>query len=523
MARRRTQVDRSFQSGRTHDFCCAPGADALSCGALHPKSFRLIAALILFLGIQALRGERPATESVTKEDARESLDRKSFEDWKTACSRLPSNRSLQGRLPSRTLLPLRKFSEFETAITAFTSGSAHGPMAVRTNWVGIAPAPSFYDLNAAYFAKPSANVRFQPFAQKVEIPPESEVFFHADFHGDIRSLMTDLDWLNEHGYLRGFQVARPNFYMVFLGDYTDRGAYGVEVLYTLFRLKSDNPDRVFLARGNHEEFSIQSRYGFLSEGRAKYGAEFDATEVLRAYDFLPVVIYLGSGENYIQCNHGGMEPGYLPAKLLAAEGPLRFELLGVLKERQFFLKHPDWLTEPGSVDLAKRAYQDFVPEDPIGPSVLGFMWNDFSVLSSEPQFTLDPGRAFVYGGQATRFLLEQGSAPQQKLRAVFRGHQQSSALNPMMRRLIACGGVFRHWQANDSAALLNRPISELASKLESAEERAVLPGSVWTFNVSPDSVYGEGCNYDFDTFGLLKVAPKFDDWRLKRVNVTVRQ
>jgi hypothetical protein len=92
----------------------------------------------------------------------------------------------------------------------------------------------------------------------------------------------------------------------------------------------------------------------------------------------------------------------------------------------------------------------------------------------------------------------------------------------MMRRLIACGGVFRHWQANDSSVLLNRPIAELATKLESGEERAVPAGSVWTFNVSPDSVYGEGCNYTFDTFGLLKTAPKFEDWRLRRVNLAVQ-
>jgi hypothetical protein len=478
---------------------------------LHPKVFFLIAGLGFALAW-------PCTK------AQNSDEQRSFADWKAACARLPSNRALQGRMPPRNLLPLQKFSDFASAVDAFVRAGTHGALPERTNWVGTAPGVTFFDPQAAYFVKQNGGVKFQPFAQKVTVTPAAEIFFHADFHGDIHSLMTDLGWLNDRGYLKGFSISRPDFYMVFLGDYTDRGSFGVEVLYTLFRLKAENPDRVFMARGNHEEFSLQSRYGFLQEGRAKYGAEFDATRVLRAYDFLPVVIYLGSGENFIQCNHGGMEPGYNPRELLAAEGPIRFQLIGDLRERNFLRTHPDWLAkaDAASIDLARRSFQDFTPEDPISPSVLGFMWNDFSLLSSEPQFAVDPGRAFVYGEKATKSLLEDGSAEKQKLRAVFRGHQQSSALNPMMRRLIACGGVFRHWQTNDSAALLNRPIPELASKLESAEERSVPAGSVWTFNVSPDSVYGEGCNYSFDTFGLLKIAPQLSDWRLRRVNIPVQ-
>jgi hypothetical protein len=44
----------------------------------------------------------------------------------------------------------------------------------------------------------------------------------ADLHGDIRTLMGDLAWLNSEGYLVGFKIAKPNFHMVLLGDYADR-------------------------------------------------------------------------------------------------------------------------------------------------------------------------------------------------------------------------------------------------------------------------------------------------------------
>ena len=50
--------------------------------------------------------------------------------------------------------------------------------------------------------------------------------------------------------------------MVFLGDYTDRGSYGVEVMYVLMRLKVENPDQVWMARGNHEDILIDHELWF---------------------------------------------------------------------------------------------------------------------------------------------------------------------------------------------------------------------------------------------------------------------
>src|ERR1043165_3114456 len=107
--------------------------------------------------------------------------------------------------------------------------------------------------------------------------------------------------------------------------------------------------------------------------------------------------------------------------------------------------------------------------------------NDFAVLASDPAFVDDPLRAFVFGADATRFLLRTISTPQKRVQAVFRGHQQSPSLDPMMRRLIASGGVFRHWQTNDSVALRDAPVAKLSRILESDASRRIPSGSVWTF------------------------------------------
>lgn len=454
---------------------------------------------------------------------------RSFDDWKKACDKLPSNRSLQGRWPSNQLLPLAHFSEFDQIVSAFFEQCRTGLLSRATNWIGTAPATNtFFNTTTAYFlpsrtAPSSPAIPFEPFAQKLSLAEESEIFFRADLHGDIRSLLANLTWLNENGYLHGFTIARPNFQMIFLGDYTDRGAYGIEVLYTLLRLKLANPDQVFLARGNHEEVGLQTRYGFLAEGRAKYGGDFDARKVERAYDFLPVVIYAGSGENFIQCNHGGMEPGFSPRALLEATNLLSFQFLGTLQQKQFLAEHPDWFagTDAKARQVAAEFLRDFRPESPVSPTVLGFMWNDFAVLASEPQFVNDPNRAFVYGARATQFLLRSAGTNARHVQAVFRGHQQSSVLNPMMRRLLASRGVFQHWQAKDAPALLNASVNELSKVLDQGEVRSIPSGSVWTFNVSPDSVYGESCNFSFDAFGILKLHRNFSEWRLQVVNVRV--
>jgi len=405
-------------------------------------------------------------------------------------------------------------------LQAFFAASKAGPLSQNSAWLGSAPLqPDFFNTDATYFLKPC--LAFQPFVQRALVPSGSHVFFHGDLHGDIHALVAWIDWLNQNGYMDGFH-ARPDVYMVFLGDYTDRGVYGIEVLYTMLRLKLENPDHVLMVRGNHEDVSLAARYGFIAEGRAKYGRDFDAKRVMRLYDFLPVVLYLGSETNVIQCNHGGMEPGFDPRSLLDAPDPVRFQLLGRLNQQQFLKEHPDLAR--GLAGQARRLMQnglvDFQPQSPTEPIVIGFMLNDFSVVHGEPGFDFDPGRAFVYGEDATKYLLDQFSGRSRRLQAVFRAHQHATIMNAMMRRLKAGHGIYRHWQEKDSVGLMNADLPAIAQKIEVSDERRVPPASVWTFNVVPDSVYGELCDFTWDTFGMLTTAKGFENWRLKVVNTT---
>lgn len=57
---------------------------------------------------------------------------------------------------------------------------------------------------------------------------------------------------------------------LFLGDYVDRGIYGMEVVISFFALKINCPNQVFFIRGNHETRTMASCYGFMNECLEKY-------------------------------------------------------------------------------------------------------------------------------------------------------------------------------------------------------------------------------------------------------------
>jgi hypothetical protein len=464
---------------------------------------RLCAALLLLSGL-AFAGEAPA-----------------YRQWVADCARLPANRELKGRLPDPKLLPLPRFADFEKALDGFFALERKGELSQREKWVNDAPDSAvFFDTTRSWF-EIDRKIPFQPFAAKLVLPPDATVIAIGDLHGDIRSFLQMLEELNRREILDGFAVRQPNQHLIFTGDFTDRGSYGTEVLYTLFRLKLASPAQVHLARGNHEDIDLASRFGFLDELRGKYGDNANVTKLMRAYDLLPVVMYLGTGKDFLQVNHGGMEPGYDPRALLAAPGNTRFQLLGKLKQKSYDQARPGWLgNDPAVRQLAAAELSDFTPETPSLPHMIGFVWNDFTVFRDEPQ--LGYVRSLVYGAGPTRRILADASTEQIRVRGVIRAHQHSAQLSPLMSRLVACGGVYRHWQTNEDSSQAAHSVEAIRNRLKPRDSQPIPDGSVWTLNVSPDSVYGMGCGFNFAAAAVLNLAPEFKDWRISRLTLDVK-
>jgi protein phosphatase len=82
----------------------------------------------------------------------------------------------------------------------------------------------------------------------VKLPASGEAVIVGDLHGDIQSLTKIL---KESKFLE--KASKNNdIFLVFLGDYGDRGLYSTEVYYTVLKLKVVFPENVLLMRGNHE-------------------------------------------------------------------------------------------------------------------------------------------------------------------------------------------------------------------------------------------------------------------------------
>ena len=68
-----------------------------------------------------------------------------------------------------------------------------------------------------------------------------------------------------------------------MGDYVDRGLYGVETAILVMMLKQCFPNQVYLLRGNHESRDLTAYYGFRAQCLDLYDEEF-YDQVMEAFD-----------------------------------------------------------------------------------------------------------------------------------------------------------------------------------------------------------------------------------------------
>lgn len=75
---------------------------------------------------------------------------------------------------------------------------------------------------------------------------KSPAYVFGDFHGNMPDLLAFAHTM----WPLGIHLTPGSF--LFLGDYVDRGKYGIEILAYIFAQKIMLRDKVFLLRGNHE-------------------------------------------------------------------------------------------------------------------------------------------------------------------------------------------------------------------------------------------------------------------------------
>jgi hypothetical protein len=141
-----------------------------------------------------------------------------------------------------------------------------------------------------------------PHVARVDLPLGTQLRVFGDLHGSFHSLLRSLQHLARAGALSAATLRlAPGHALAFLGDYVDRGTRGVETMALLLALKAANPAAVHLARGNHEDVSMNEG-SFAAELQAKFPdagapggvAPSVLAAVLRVYESLPRALYLGT-------------------------------------------------------------------------------------------------------------------------------------------------------------------------------------------------------------------------------------
>jgi len=218
-----------------------------------------------------------------------------------------------------------------------------------------------------------------------------------------------------------------------LGDYIDRSEKykDKQVLNFLVKFYNQNPGSIFMLRGNHDEPNIEVPQEQLARDSLKYNF----------FETLPVALFVGVKEdehkiNFVQCCHGGIEPGFVLKPFLTTDGVSFQKILRIERSKLDTDKMLN-IDAENHFDLDCSLFRDFnvVANLSLIFIALGFVWSDFWVDVLRQGLDIAPDRdVFIYGEAATRSYLQNSSSPTRQLVKIVRGHQHAGQMMlPLLR------------------------------------------------------------------------------------------
>jgi hypothetical protein len=103
--------------------------------------------------------------------------------------------------------------------------------------------------------------------EKVEGTNGTRLYVHADFHGKLDELISELDFLQSLGLLDADYNCANGFKAFITGDFMDKGFHEIETLTLLLLMHMHNPTSFHLGRGDHENVAMNRCYSYDREFR----------------------------------------------------------------------------------------------------------------------------------------------------------------------------------------------------------------------------------------------------------------
>eukprot|EP01083_Nonionella_stella_P125971 381073_1 len=119
-------------------------------------------------------------------------------------------------------------------------------------------------------------------------------------HGDILGHFWNLQ--------RSLEAADDMQSNLFLGNYVDRGCFGIEVILYLCAHKIMHPDSFHMLRGAHESRRLTKFFNFHDEAMYKYQSEELFQCIMVLFDQLPIAAVVSHNNANILCVSGGLSP-----------------------------------------------------------------------------------------------------------------------------------------------------------------------------------------------------------------------
>lgn len=134
--------------------------------------------------------------------------------------------------------------------------------------------------------------------------PHYTYYYVGDTHGSLKDTYAIIDYL-----VRVFQV-NPYTKVIWLGDIVDRNPYDLENLAFILSFWLLFPENVYIIRGNHEDSSVCSRYGFSQHLFDRIGDRQRFNEIWnkvnQVFTRIPLGIRSTIGDKEVLALHGGI-------------------------------------------------------------------------------------------------------------------------------------------------------------------------------------------------------------------------